>query len=81
MSEEQIAALAAELYEAREDLQWEQQNSAHVGAALDALKAAARAVIDARDGDALQLQDAITDLQEAIPCEDCICAPCRCPNL
>lgn len=57
-----------------------------LGSALDNLKKAAQAVVDHRDCDDLnnlsayeELQGFITELEEAIPCDDCLQAPCVCP--
>jgi hypothetical protein len=48
--------------------------------ALSNLKQAAQQVILNREMPIEDLQGAITDLEEALPCDNCLHAPCECPD-
>lgn len=75
-----VTLTLAEYENLRIDAQVQANNAHALGDALAKLKAAAQALVDNREEtDPDELQGWITDLEEAIPCDDCLQAPCVCP--
>jgi len=78
----QIENLGAAYAEKHEELHEARAWNAHLDDVLAALRDAARRLtdLDPPPGASEEFCDALIDLVEVIPCEDCYCAPCRCPN-
>jgi len=80
MTDKEADALMAALDDLRGQLDTQSRINEVMGLALTNLTREAQQVINLRDAGADVLQDAITGLEEMIPCDDCLHAPCVCPN-